>query len=83
MGNGSMQIQNKSNCRVVCFVSTYSNKDGSDAWYTISSQSGDTWIRMGWELVAFKDEDDTRRAGVYAPVNSRIIFHSFDNIVVE
>ncbi|KAI0807571.1 hypothetical protein C8Q74DRAFT_1228083 [Fomes fomentarius] len=77
---GSIIVINASNEDISSFVSKYS--DGDDNWFKVTAGGRDSWSRKGWELVAFKNANDTKRAGVYVPVNSTVTFHSFTNIAV-
>ena len=80
---GAIIVVNNSSAAIHVFVSKYTNSNGSDEWYTIAAGKRDTWSRSGWELVAFKNEDDSMRAGVYIPINKKVVFYSFNNIQVE
>ncbi|RVD81350.1 uncharacterized protein DFL_009216 [Arthrobotrys flagrans] len=82
---GSIKIVNATSSPVQVFVSTYNG--GSGDWYTIHPISSDIWYRGegaggGWELVAFRNDNDTTRIGKYVKVNSTVIFVGFDNLVV-
>ena len=79
---GSIIVVNASSQTISCFVSKYSNSGADDNWFTLSPGQRDSWGRNGWELVAFKNANDSKRAGVYVRANSTVTFHSFDNIVV-
>jgi hypothetical protein len=76
-------VINNSNTAISAFVSKYSNNDGSDAWFELGPGKRDSWNRNGWELVAFKNANDTRRAGVYVPPGSVVTFYAFDKITVQ
>ena len=80
---GGINIRNVSsgNCHV--FVSKYTNKSASDDWYTIPVAQRESWQRNGWELVAFKNDADTERAGKYVRVDSTVTFTSLGNIEVS
>ncbi|KAI0642683.1 hypothetical protein C8Q79DRAFT_1013353 [Trametes meyenii] len=79
----SIIIINKSPSAVSAFVSKYSNSNGDDSWFNLAQGARDSWNRAGWELVAFKNANDTKRAGVYVPSNAVVTFNGFDNITVE
>ncbi|KAE9387415.1 hypothetical protein BT96DRAFT_927624 [Gymnopus androsaceus JB14] len=80
----SIIIENRSSETIYSFVSKYSNSKGSDEWYKIQANGGaDSWNRNNWELVAFKNEADSKRAGIYIPIDKKVIFHSFDDIRVD
>lgn len=79
---GSIIVINASGEDISSFVSKYTYSDGDDNWFKVTAASRDSWSRKGWELVAFKNGNDTKRAGVYVPVNSVVTFHSFTNITV-
>ncbi|KAJ8092625.1 hypothetical protein PM082_006950 [Marasmius tenuissimus] len=83
---GSFIIHNKSPefQNIQAFVSNYCGQ-GSDSWYSVKPGQRDSWGRKDgwWEIVAFKDDNDTQRAGVYCKCNSTVIFYSFDDIRVE
>ena len=79
---GAITIINNSSHPIQAFVSKYSNSDGSDKWFTLAPRTRDTWSRKSWELVAFKNPNDSQRAGVYVRVNSTVTFKSFENIAV-
>ncbi|KAJ3490805.1 hypothetical protein NLI96_g1168 [Meripilus lineatus] len=79
------RIRNTSDHAIKCFVSSYNG--GSDEWYDLSSSyKGDSWKRNGWEVVAFKNENDTRRVGFYLNTRDKttyIVFRSFDNVEIH
>ncbi|KAI0356081.1 hypothetical protein OH77DRAFT_1520632 [Trametes cingulata] len=77
---GSIIVINESCGPMHVFVSKYSNKNGGDAWYTIEAGERDSWSRPGWEVVAFKDANDTHRAGVYVPTNSTVTYRGLNDI---
>ena len=79
---GGINIRNVSsgNCHV--FVSKYSNAQGSDDWYQLGPGQSDTWSRSGWELVAFKNDGDTNRAGRYVLADTTVTFDGLGNITV-
>lgn len=72
-------VINKSGKPIDVFVSKYSG-GGSDDWFTLNSEAGDTWKRdrNGWELVAFRDNN--ARAGVYVELGGTVEFHGLKNI---
>ena len=77
---GSIIVVNASKQDVSAFVSKYSRSSADDNWFKVTAGTRDSWARDGWELVAFKNSNDTQRAGVYVPVNSTVTFHDFGNI---
>ncbi|KAI0356075.1 hypothetical protein OH77DRAFT_1401902 [Trametes cingulata] len=77
---GSIIAVNETNEPMHVFVSTYSNDDGDDSWYTVGANRRESWDRDGWELVAFKNQDDSWRAGVYVPANSTVTYRGLDDI---
>ncbi|KAJ3007967.1 hypothetical protein NUW54_g3337 [Trametes sanguinea] len=79
---GSIIVINNSGSTISVFVSKYSNGDGSDAWYTLQPGARDSWSRKWWELVAFKNANDTNRAGVYVPADSTVTFSDMAHISV-
>ena len=66
------------------FVTKSTADNGTDTWCQLAPSGGhDRWARGdGWELVAFKNADDTTHAGVYVPVNFIVTFKSLENITV-
>lgn len=79
---GSIIVINSSSSHILVFVSKYSNPQGYDDWFKLAPGHRDSWSRSDWELVAFKDDNDTDRAGVYVRVNSCVTFKSFKEISV-
>ena len=79
----SIIVANNSAEKISAFVSKYTNSNGSDEWYTIAAGKRDTWSRSGWELGAFKNANDTDRAGRYVPVNSEVDFTDLAHITVN
>ncbi|KAI0763091.1 hypothetical protein BD413DRAFT_215211 [Trametes elegans] len=79
---GSIIVINKHSEPIQVFVSKYSDENGSDAWCTLAPLQRDVWNRSGWELVAFKVNDDNQRAGIYVQTNTAIIFHNLHTISV-
>ncbi|KAI0670321.1 hypothetical protein C8Q78DRAFT_1079298 [Trametes maxima] len=75
-------VSNKSSSSITLFVSKFSNPTGSDRWYTLAPGRSDSWDRSGWELVAFKNSNDTHRAGVYIHTNQEVAFFNMDHIIV-
>ncbi|KAI0666530.1 hypothetical protein C8Q78DRAFT_983646 [Trametes maxima] len=75
-------VVNKSSAPISVFVSKYSNSKGDDAWFTLGPGASDTWGRSGWELVAFKNHDDSDRAGVYVHANHAVTFNSLHSITI-
>ncbi|KAI8976696.1 hypothetical protein BD414DRAFT_496269 [Trametes punicea] len=81
---GSIIVHNATSVPISAFVSKYTNESkGSDDWFTVAAHSRESWERDGWELVAFKNDDDTDRAGVYVRVDSTVTFYSLQDIVVS
>ena len=80
---GSIVVINNSFTPCHVFVSKYTNKSASDDWYTIPVAQRESWQRNGWELVAFKNDADTERAGKYVRVDSTVTFTSLGNIEVS
>lgn len=77
-------VENRSSGTIYTFVSKYTDSKGDDSWFKLTSGASDSWARnKGWELVAFKDEHDTRREGVYVPVDKKVTFYNLDDIRVE
>ncbi|KAI0631130.1 hypothetical protein C8Q77DRAFT_1159831 [Trametes polyzona] len=79
---GSIIVVNNSGSPCHLFVSKYSRPSAHDDWYTLESGQRESWARDGWELVAFKNDDDTLRKGVYVRVNSTVTFHNIGNVTV-
>lgn len=77
---GSIIIHNASSGPCHVFVSKYSNSSGSDDWFILQAGQSDSWARNNWELVAFKNGDDTDRGGVYVRVDSTVTYHGVHNI---
>ncbi|KAI9067848.1 hypothetical protein FKP32DRAFT_1588204 [Trametes sanguinea] len=80
---GSIIVNNATGSTITVFVSKYSNSGGDDSWFNVPANTRESWSRNGWELVAFKNSNDTTRAGVYVSVESTVTFHSFSNITVS
>ncbi|KAI0674547.1 hypothetical protein C8Q78DRAFT_1015462 [Trametes maxima] len=78
----SIIVSNKSSSPITVFVSKYTNPRGSDRWYTLAAGAHDSWERNGWELVAFKNSNDSHRTGVYVYTNQAVIFHSMHHVEV-
>jgi hypothetical protein len=79
---GGFLINNRSNITISCWISTSSG--GSNEWFRMRPGEKDTWKRSGWETIAFRNEDDTERTGIY--VNNRgslttIDFRGFDQAI--
>jgi hypothetical protein len=75
----SFLVNNHSEKLVYCFISTASGGNGD--WFKIPPGGNDTWARSGWETIAFKNEDDTERKGVYVKNHgsqATIGFYGFD-----
>lgn len=77
-------IRNVSGQDISCFISKYTG--GDDNWFRLSSSFSDgRWGHSGWEVVVFKNADDSQRRGLY--LNNRgktvyITFRSFENIEI-
>ena len=80
---GTITVYNGSNAAISVFVSKYSNPDGYDHWYSVAPGEVENWGRDGWELVAFKNKDDSDRAGVYIRTNRTVTFKALDDIEVN
>ncbi|KAI8993816.1 hypothetical protein BD414DRAFT_456951 [Trametes punicea] len=80
---GSIIVHNAAPVPISVFVSKYTNSKGSDIWFTVPADTRESWERDGWELVAFKNTDDTHRAGVYVRVDSTVTFYTFKDITVS
>jgi hypothetical protein len=75
-------VKNDTSSAIDCFVSKYTNKNGSDDWFTLQPGAGDTWQRNdGWELVAFRHGTD--RSGVYVKTGASIVFGGLGHIAVN
>ncbi|KAI0822989.1 hypothetical protein BC628DRAFT_1421375 [Trametes gibbosa] len=83
MEMGGILVVNASSKPVHVFVSKYTNKDGTDAWYPLAPGGRDTWIRSGYEVVGFKVDTDSEQAGVYVKTNTEVTFHGLANITVS
>lgn len=79
---GSIIVINSSSSDIFAFVSKYSNSSGSDDWFKIAPGERESWNRGDWELVAFRDSNDTDRTGVYVRANSVVMFKSAKDISV-
>lgn len=77
-------VNNFSGKAVSCCISTTSG--GNGAWFKLAAgDEKDSWKRNGWETVAFKNEDDTERKGVYVTnrgARVTIDFHGFDKDII-
>ncbi|KAI0711015.1 hypothetical protein C8T65DRAFT_187148 [Cerioporus squamosus] len=80
---GAIIIVNNSSSAVSVFVSKYSNSSGSDDWFSLGPGKSDSWTRNGWELVAFKNANDTDRAGRYVRQDAKVTYHDLANITVS
>ncbi|KAL4259818.1 hypothetical protein AB1N83_010529 [Pleurotus pulmonarius] len=62
---------------------------GKDDWYTLGDSWGtedDRWSRSGWEVIAIRNADDTKRVGYYEYIRGATIYitvKAIDNIEVE
>ncbi|KAI0631114.1 hypothetical protein C8Q77DRAFT_1159815 [Trametes polyzona] len=77
---GSIIVINASSGPCHVFVSKYSHSSGHDDWFTLGPGQRDSWSRDGWEVVAFKNDGDTDRSGVYVNTNSTVTYHDLHNI---
>ena len=57
-------INKEGSPRIQAFVSKYSNPSGSEEWYNVPSEWNESG-RSCWELVAFRNKEDTHREGAY------------------
>lgn len=80
---GSIIVHNKSSGACHVFVSKYSNSSGSDDWYILQPGQRDSWSRNGWEVVAFKNGDDSFRAGLYVKKDTTVVFNGMNSITEE
>ena len=80
---GSIIVINNGTEACHVFVSKYTNKSASDDWYQVPAGQRESWQRNGWELVAFKNDSDSDRAGRYVAVNSTVTFKDLGNISVN
>ena len=89
MGSDYISVTNRSKEKVWVFVSKYTKGDGSDAWYELEPGKSEQWLRAGgnggkgWELVAFKNHNDSWRAGEYVHVGYHVSFHNWDQVVID
>ena len=72
---GGITVVNHSPNPIFAFVSKYSNNSGKDDWFPLAPGESDKWDRNGWELVAFRDRDNTFRRGVYVRVDSTVNYY--------
>ncbi|OJT14024.1 hypothetical protein TRAPUB_9414 [Trametes pubescens] len=77
---GSIIVHNATSEPCHVFVSKYSRQSANDDWYVLQPGQRDSWARDGWEVVAFKNGDDTDRGGVYVRVNTTVTFNGLYNI---
>lgn len=80
---GSIIIHNATSQVCHVFVSKYSNNSANDSWFALQPGQSDSWGRNGWELVAFKNENDSDRGGVYVRVDSTVTYNGLNNINVK
>lgn len=76
-------VINDSGSPVMVLVSKINDGKGSSDWYTLAKESRDQWSRPGWEVVAFKNEDDSNRVGVYVKPGSIVTFKGFKEDIVS
>ncbi|KAI0631121.1 hypothetical protein C8Q77DRAFT_1159822 [Trametes polyzona] len=77
---GSIIIVNASSGPCHVFVSKYSYSQGDDSWFTLGPGQRDSWARNNWELVAFKNDGDSDRSGVYVRADTTVVYHSLHNV---
>ncbi|KAH9855364.1 hypothetical protein C2E23DRAFT_815531 [Lenzites betulinus] len=77
---GSIIVFNATSSPCHVFVSKYSRSSADDSWFTLAPGARDSWARDGWEVVAFKNDRDSDRGGVYVRVDSTVTFHGLHNI---
>ncbi|KAI0323946.1 hypothetical protein GY45DRAFT_1332089 [Cubamyces sp. BRFM 1775] len=82
MATGPIIVVNNSTGSVHAFVSIYNTPNGNGSWQLIPSGVAYSWSRNDWEVVAFKNADDTKRAGVYVQVDTTVIYNSLSNLIV-
>lgn len=80
---GSIIVYNASSSPCHVFVSKYTNSSGSDDWYTLQPGQRDSWARSGWELVAFKNGDDSVRNGVYVARDTTVTYNGITSITTN
>lgn len=80
MGVGSIIVVNNTNEPCHVFVSKYSRSSASDDWFTLQPHTRDSWERAGWEIVAFKNGNDTDRAGIYVPTNTTVTYNGLHSL---
>ncbi|KAH9855363.1 hypothetical protein C2E23DRAFT_619483 [Lenzites betulinus] len=80
---GSIIVINNTSSPITLFVSKYSRPSANDNWFTLAPGARDSWARDGWELVAFKNGNDTDRGGVYVKVNSTVTFNGLHAIATS
>ncbi|KAF3280559.1 hypothetical protein TWF970_002773 [Orbilia oligospora] len=79
---GFIRVSNNSSFAVRVFVSKYNG--GNDDWFTLQPGGSDNWSRKGgWEVVVFRDGDDTNRVGRYVRANTSLVFNGFDSVETE
>jgi hypothetical protein len=81
--SASFVVTNESQGSVFCCISTSSG--GNGAWFKLMPGEKETWRRSGWETIAFRNEDDMVRKGVYVTNKggrAMIEFRGFEEEVV-
>ncbi|KAI0822986.1 hypothetical protein BC628DRAFT_1411990 [Trametes gibbosa] len=71
---GSIIVINATASPCHVFVSKYSRPSAHDDWYTLAPGTRDSWARDGWEVVGFKNDNDSDRGGVYVRVNTTVTY---------
>lgn len=80
-------IKSLSEHKFQAFVSSYTK--GKDDWSTLGDSWGTEdgrWSRSGWEVIAIRNADDTKRVGYYEYVRGATIYitvRAIDKIEVE
>ncbi|KAF9499201.1 hypothetical protein BDN71DRAFT_1442238 [Pleurotus eryngii] len=80
-------IKSLSEHKFQAFVSNYSR--GQDDWFTLGDSWGtadDRWSRSGWEVIAIRNANDTKRVGYYEYIKGATIYitvKAIDKIEVE
>lgn len=83
----TITVCNNTDERVECFISNFATKNGSDDWYPIEAEERDSWNRShgGWEVVGFRNADDSVRAAKYLDVRKAVVvnFNGFEDGYIE
>ncbi|KAK7061866.1 hypothetical protein R3P38DRAFT_678950 [Favolaschia claudopus] len=78
-------INNLSHRTILCFISNNTRPGGNSAWFPVPPGQEKTVSRLGWEALAFKDQDDKQRKGEFVDNKGRLVridFHGFDEDLV-